>query len=183
MTPQTMVDALKKSSQHGKSAKFVVLWRRRLIESFVSEQIAHLSENWAHATTSASNAIVVQKDKLEKYIEDKRGYYLGVKKALLDAGVDFEVFEYDRDLRQVPQQVGTMKRLLGLIFGPLDDVTIHPKEVFEHVHTEKQAVVPLHEQVENWDEVLEWGYGGESEEWEDLFHEKIPYCWDKKPSV
>ena len=155
----------------------------RIIESFVSSQIAHVSGNWVHATTSADNAILVKKDELEMYIEEKRRYYLDVKEALLGAGVDFEVFEYDRDLRAPPQQVGTMKRLLGLMFDSSDDVTISPKEIFKHVHIEKQAIVPLHEQVKNWNDVVEWGYGGESEEWEGLFHEEIPYCWDKKPSV
>lgn len=183
MTPQTMVDALTKPRRHSKSVKFVVLWRRRIIESFVSSQIAHVSGNWIHATTSADNAILVEKDKLEMYIEDKRRYYLDVKEALLGAGVDFEVFEYDRDLRQVPQQVGTMKRLLGLMFDSSDNVAISPKEIFKHVHIEKQAIAPLHEQVKNWNDVVEWGYGGKSEEWEDLFHEEIPYCWDKKPSI
>ena len=65
----------------------------RIIESFVSSQIAHVSGNWLHATTSADNI----KDELEMYIEEKRRYYLDVKEALLGAGVDFEVFEYDRD--------------------------------------------------------------------------------------
>ena len=69
------------------------------------------------------------------------------------------------------------------MFDSSDDVTISPKKIFKHVHIEKQAIVPLHEQVKNWNDVVEWGYGGESKEWEDLFHEEIPYCWYKKPSV
>jgi len=151
-----------------------------MVESFVSEKIASASKVWAHASTSAEDAIVVDKDELEEYIKDMRQYYLDVRNALVQAGVIFEVFEYDRDLRQATQQVGTLKRIAGLLFGPSAEVSsVQPKTIFEHVGMEKQAIVPLHEQVKNWDEVLEWGYGGETEEWEDLFQEEVPSCWDQ----
>jgi len=180
MTPQTMVNALVRGRRGRKQSRFVILWRRRMIASFVSDKIAESNKIWSHGSTSANDAIVVDKDDLEHYINSKRQYYLDVRDTLLQAGVDFEVFEYDRDLRHATQQVGTLKRLWAFMLGTgAVHSPLRPNAVLDRVSTEKQAVVPLDEQVKNWDDVIQWGYGGETKEWEDLLQEEIPSCWNQ----
>jgi len=44
-----------------------------------------------------------------------------------------------------------------------------PEEVLNETSVSKQRQVSVASQVENWDDVIAWGYGGETEEWEDLF--------------
>jgi len=43
------------------------------------------------------------------------------------------------------------------------------KTLLNNIHVSKQAQVPVQEQVENWEEVVAWGYGGETDAWQDLF--------------
>jgi len=44
-----------------------------------------------------------------------------------------------------------------------------PEEVLNETSVTKQRQVSIASQVENWDNVVAWGYSGEMEEWEDLF--------------
>jgi len=44
-----------------------------------------------------------------------------------------------------------------------------PKEVLNEPSVTKQRQVLVNLQIENWDDVVAWGYSGETDAWEDLF--------------
>jgi len=152
------------------NAKYVVLWRRRIIESFVSYKIAvkkNSRDSWMGGQTSAQDTVYVDKKELEVFISTKKRYYQGIRDALVRHGLSFEVFEYERDLGDCPKQIQTVLRLqaiLGMSGGnPIAD------EVLNEIHVTKQAQVSVDSQIENWDDVVAWGYGGETDSWEALF--------------
>ena len=43
------------------------------------------------------------------------------------------------------------------------------EETMAHLGRKKQQVQDLATLVENWKDVVDWGYGGDLEDWEDLF--------------
>jgi hypothetical protein len=65
------------------------------------------------------------------------------------------------------QQIKTVARLQKLLSAPTSVSAEQVSKAFGIM--KKQALVPLSEQIENWDEVVAWGYGGDVDEWEDLF--------------
>ena len=62
--------------------------------------------------------------------------------------------------------VKKLEALLGHNGKSLADATLSKLQL------KKQQQKDLSEVVENWDEVVSWGYGGKLEEWEDLFAAK-----------
>lgn len=154
----------------GDDPTVIILWRRRIIESFVSFQKAIITEAWTTKDKQAGvqvGPVRVKKDELERYIADEKEYYNSVIKILTKLGRKFEVFEYDHDLSDSDKQVETIGRLSG-IFGLSPDA-IDRQEVIGLVEIRQQSEDRLDEEIENWEEVVQWGYGGKTDEWEDLF--------------
>jgi hypothetical protein len=56
---------------------YIILWRRRMIESFVSHQIALQSHEWSRADTSGRVVRIVRKD-LEEFLTKRKNYYIRV---------------------------------------------------------------------------------------------------------
>lgn len=166
MTLPTFVDSMSKL-RGNKKTKYIVLWRRRVIESYVSHTIAMKTGAWLKRVTAEENAIVIQKEGLEEFIEDNHRYYRAVREALDASNADYQVFEYDRDLSEEQRQLQTMKRIAGIL--GLSDEDVDVNSVHKKLSLVKQAQVPLEKQVKNWQEVVDWGYGGEVDEWVDLF--------------
>ena len=147
--------------------KFAILWRRRIIEQFVSHQLAKESGKWTDADASHKKVDTIRVDKimLEEFIEEKRTYYLSVKKALDAAGVEYAVFEYDRDLLDEDQQLVTAGKLETFL-GAKQRLG---KATMSKTDRKKQQQKDIADVIINWDEVVEWGYGGDKDEWEDIF--------------
>jgi hypothetical protein len=165
MTPLSFVNSMEETAP----AKYVVLWRRRVIEEFVSRQIAKETGKWHNMQEGKSKAVrtvAIKRAELEDYIQERKNYYESIRSSLAANGVDYEVFEYARDLKEPDEQVHTVKRIKQF----LDLATQDTEEaILQELFYAKQAQVPLSEQVLNWGEVVQWGYGGEVEDWEDLF--------------
>jgi hypothetical protein len=147
----------------------MVIWRRRLVESHVSEQIAVAKGRYVGTVTTEKDAIPLSKRKEEMFIEFKKKYYMNTRSSLAEHNLDYEVFEYGRDLKEPSQQLETLRRIKGNFDIPIKDGNITETVFLEGDTLKKQSQVPLSKQVENWQEVVEWGYGGKLEEWEDLF--------------
>jgi hypothetical protein len=97
-TPKQFLDGIGFNPMTGKS---IVLWRRRMIEAFVSEKVAKSNNVWSvhdNGEGETVDSIKVDKAELEDYIAQEERYYTTVRHTLTEAGVDFEVFEYDNDL-------------------------------------------------------------------------------------
>ena len=164
-TPGAVVDVVR---GRDKNAHFLVLWRRRIIESFVSYKIASARDAWTDkAVDVKTDKIRIDKVELEEFIEWTRDYYLGVKQSLLDRNQDFEVIEYDRDLSSLDGQESTVVKIESML--GLDDEPSRAEETISNLSRKKQSTVDIKELVTNWDDVVRWGYGGEAEEWEDIF--------------
>lgn len=144
----------------------IVLWRQSIIESFVSYRIALTKNAWLSESSTAEDAVRVEKHELELFVDEERRYYESIRDDLTANGVEIDVFEYARDLSNREAQLNTVRRLqerLGIVGDHLAE-----QVVAETVLT-KQAQVPLKQQIENWDEVTSWGYGDEAQDWEDIF--------------
>ncbi|KAL3915854.1 MAG: hypothetical protein SGILL_005450 [Bacillariaceae sp.] len=165
-TPTRAVEMVQGIDQ---GSKFVILWRRRMIETFVSFELAKLTGKWVNFNSSmeaAPETVTLDRKDLQKFVDTEREYYLSIKHALEDKGLNFAVFEYGQDMQDAESQTSTIKRLerlLGHHGKSLADSAI------SHLKLAKQQQKELHDVVENWDEVVAWGYGGQVEEWEDLF--------------
>lgn len=149
--------------------KVFILWRRRMIESFVSYKIAMATNKWRHdgKKTTQVKSIVVDKAELEAFIKKKEVYYSSVRQALTTAGIDFEVFEYNRDLLHPSDQLATIERVIPTL--GLSSNHVDANEAFESIDIVKQNDKPINELIQNWNDVVDWGYGGETEMWKDLF--------------
>ena len=151
--------------------KFIVLWRRRMIESFVSFQLAMATGQWTFHNKKAApspTTIKIDKFRLVGYVNQQRAYYMSVKRALEAEGdVDYLILEYGRDLLDERDQLATIKTLEREVLETngqsLAEATI------AHLSFRKQLTQDLASLVENWEEVVQWGYGGGLEDWEDLF--------------
>lgn len=151
--------------------KFIVLWRRRMIESFVSFQLAMATRQWTSNNEKAApspTTIKIDKSRLIGYVNRQRSYYMSVKRALEAEGdVDYLLLEYERDLLYERDQLSTIKTLEREVLETngqsLAEATI------AHLSLRKQQTQDLASLVENWEEVVQWGYGGGFEDWEDLF--------------
>ncbi|KAL3920396.1 MAG: hypothetical protein SGILL_003284, partial [Bacillariaceae sp.] len=156
---------------HDPGTKFVVLWRRRMIESFVSFSMAVATGSWTNGqksklTTEAPKTVYLEEPKLRAFIEKQRRYYKSVKQALEAAGVDYTVLEYSQDMLTTDSQVTTiehLEHLLGAASPSLANATL------SQLQLKKQQKRGLAEVVSNWKDVVRWGFGGEVEDWEDLF--------------
>jgi hypothetical protein len=144
-------------------SKVVIVWTRRTIEPVI------------RVLAGGNGSLVVKKEDLERGIMEMRRYYENMRGELFALGVPFEVFEYERDLagnsNSKEQRMKTTNRLLGMLNIPTYVVSAEKVlESFETTNKNREGkVTPIEQQVENWDEVKEWGYGGKLDEWEDLF--------------
>ena len=152
--------------------KFVVLWRRSMIESYVSHKIATVSGKWIFAATNETSAIVAEKKEIEKFIKYDRHWFEEVRDVLTRANIHFEVFEYERDLLSEEGKKSSIQRLASLL--NYDDIkNAQVEKAISKIKATKQAQVPIEKQVKNWDKVLEWGYGvGSANAWPDIFEIK-----------
>ena len=169
ITPPKFLKEMEKTTP----AKYMVLWRRRLIESYVSKVIAEETNAWTAAlekklnVTSAVTTVSIKKKDLENYIRVIQNYYKSVRHTLESKGIDYEVFEYSRDVKDPENQVITSQRMADFLNL---NVTV-TAELVEGNSVKKQAKSSLAEQVENWDEVVKWGYAAEVDGWLDVFAE------------
>lgn len=165
---QSFADMIRNCQSH---TKFAVIWRRRMIESFVSFKIAMAKSVWLTDETTRSDAIYVDRRELEREISQQQQYYRSVHSVLdkLVGPGGYEVFEYDRDLSNKYDHLSSLQRIKG--FLNLPNTTMVNEEILKMtaLKQKKQARVPLEAQILNWDEVCEWGYCGGVDEWEDLF--------------
>ena len=167
-TPSQFVNALLGGEdQVGSEGKYIILWRRRVIEAFVSEQIAKQTGGWVQRKTNKNDTVVVDKDQLEAFIQAKMTYYTSIRDNLVQHDVDFEVFEYHRDLEDSSRHLSTVRRIQDILQVP--GANAAEAVVQDGNYMQKQAQVSLSELVENWKEVVEWGYGGEVDDWEEVF--------------
>ena len=168
--PSEFLHWISDNSSTGRPSKYIILWRRRMLETFVSNTIGSKTNTWKFATTEADQAVHVEKRKLESFINKQKRYYLEVQRSLNALGLEYEVFEYSHDLLFRDQQIRTVQRVQKLLGISVPDDVALAEAVLKNVKRTKQAAVPLKDQIKNWEEVVAWGYGGEPEEWEDLFH-------------
>lgn len=165
-TPGNLVDIVRHEDEN---ARFIVLWRRRIIETFVSYKIAMARNEWIDkAVNVQTDKIVVEKAELEDFVQETRNYYLNVKHSLNDRNQHLVVFEYDKDLRTLQDQEATVAQIESIL-GLDDGKPSRAKETLSRLSRKKQSDVDIKELITNWDEVVSWGYGGDVEEWEDLF--------------
>lgn len=155
----------------GNPPKFIVIWRRRMIESFVSYQRAMTTKQWTSnmdLVATAPNTIKIEKAEIDKYIDGQRAYYTSVRQTLAMEGItDYLVLEYGRDLLEESSQLATIQALEQTILevnGPS-----LAEDTMARLKLKKQQEHDLATMVENWDDVLRWGYGGDLDDWEDLF--------------
>lgn len=106
------------------------------------------------------------------YWHSKRKYYQTIRSTLESWNLPYTVFEYDRDLVTPSQQWTTVQRVKTLLNLSLPEEQTTYEIFLGQVTVTKQRTIPVSALVRNWDEVQEWGYGGESHEWEDLFGKK-----------
>lgn len=168
---QELKDTWRKGSD-GDTLKVIVLWRRCMIEQFVSNKIAANRKKFMALPTTEKDAIHVDKHELEEYIKKKRRYYLNVQKALVDNGVSFEVFEYDRDIKNDSSKFESRKRLLEMLGLSSEE---QEDERGKLAKTKKQAIAPLNKLILNFEEVKAWGYVRPLDEWEDLFSDHTDF--------
>jgi hypothetical protein len=144
----------------------IVLWRRSIIETFVSYKIAVKKNSWLLENTTEKDTIHVERLELELFLDEKRQYYESIRDGLAANGIDVDVFEYGHDLSNRDAQLKTVTRLqerLGVGGNNLAE------RIIAETVLKKQAQVPLNQQIENWDEVLTWGYGKCDHDWDDIF--------------
>lgn len=137
-----------------------------MVESFVSYKIALRKNAWFSESSTAKDAVHIDKNELRFFIEEKRRYYESIRDGLASSGIEFEVFEYTRDLSNREAQLNTVRRLQERLAIAGESLA---EQVMAATVLKKQAQVPLNQQVENWDEVTSWGYGGDAADWEDIF--------------
>jgi len=138
LNPSLFITVMEKYQMN---AKYIVLWRRCIIESFVSYKIVvkkNNQESWVGCKTSAQDTIYIDKKELDDFISTKTQYYVGIRNALVQHGISFEVFEYDRDLSDRSKQRRTVQRLQAVLQvwgGPKMNI---PKEVLNETSVTKQ---------------------------------------------
>ncbi|GAX11943.1 hypothetical protein FisN_8Lh031 [Fistulifera solaris] len=154
-------------AQIPRDAVVIVLWRRNLLEAYVSLQIALSTNHWMNVEITAEDAIRVDKTAFENYVASTTQFYHQIKTAFVKNNVTYSAFEYQTDLSEAWRQEETVRHLQHLLqHRPDSKVT---NDVMQGLWTTKQATMPLKEQVLNWDDIVEWGYNRPIEEWENLF--------------
>jgi hypothetical protein len=146
--------------------QYILLWRRNMLEIFVSFKIALTRQGWVNVASTQDNAVQVDRTELEWFVQrladfyQQAGDYLSTKSC--------HIFEYDQDLSNATQQLSTVQRIQTEVLQlALNEEQV--QMVVEKAGTTKQAVVPLSQQIVNWEEVQEWGYSESSLDWPNLF--------------
>ncbi|GAX11944.1 hypothetical protein FisN_8Lh032 [Fistulifera solaris] len=146
--------------------QYILLWRRNMLEIFVSFQIALTRKGWVNVASTQDNAVQVDRNELEWFVQrladfyHQAGNYLSTKSC--------HIFEYDQDLSNTTQQLNTVQRIQTEILQlPSNEEQV--QMVVEKAGTTKQAIVPLSQQIVNWEEVQQWGYSESSLDWPNLF--------------
>eukprot|EP00523_Entomoneis_sp_CCMP467_P004672 CAMPEP_0168743594 /NCGR_PEP_ID=MMETSP0724-20121128/13657_1 /TAXON_ID=265536 /ORGANISM="Amphiprora sp., Strain CCMP467" /LENGTH=757 /DNA_ID=CAMNT_0008791229 /DNA_START=83 /DNA_END=2356 /DNA_ORIENTATION=- len=127
---------------------------------------------------SPSDLLEVDHDRLQKFIKDTKKFYSSLRNQLEALGIQYHVFEYERDFstaKGMMQSTLRVQELLGLgrHAGNSGDATQQAQQIVEawskkQQHTHRRQ--PLHRLVNNWDDVVEWGLGStQAQDWEDLF--------------
>ncbi|GAX14134.1 hypothetical protein FisN_8Hh027 [Fistulifera solaris] len=148
--------------------QYVLLWRRNMLETFVSFQIAKQRKQWTNVGTKEDDAIAVTKSELDWFVQHTADFYLQARNYWTQHAISFEEFEYDRDLRDPQQHAAVLERIHTQILQQTHDATVIQK-VLEQPGTTKQALVPVSQQIVNWADVASWGYAESTEQWPDLF--------------
>jgi hypothetical protein len=165
-SPLAVVEMVRK---HDPGTKFAILWRRRMIESFVSYTMAVSTGAWSVTdknTRTPPESIHLEKEEIDAFVTAQRQYYLSVKQALETEGVEYTVFEYSRDLLDSSSQLKSIQRLEQMLGGQGASLA---NETMSLLALKKQQESDLSDIVENWNDVIAWGYGADAEAWEDLF--------------
>lgn len=145
----------------------ILLWRRNLLEAYVSLQIALSTNHWMNVETTAEDAITVDKAAFENYMASTKLFYHQIQTAFAENNVTFTAFEYHTDLSDTSRQEETIRHLQHLLRHKPDSKVTN--EVMQGLWTTKQATVSLEERILNWNEVVEWGYNRPTEDWDNLF--------------
>ncbi len=152
------------------SPEYVVLWRRNVLEIFVSANIAQRTNGWTLQGTSQEHAITIQRPELDWYIQNFVSYFTQARDYFDSKSIPYHVFEYNRDLVDEKGHPNIARKIQSVLLHlPSDEQVI--QDVFAYPHLAKQATVPVFAQIQNWDEVKSWGYSAVAEEWPDLFAE------------
>lgn len=170
---QLIADIQRRSDGRG---KYIVLYRRRMIESFVSLKIAGRKDGFIGTETTKDDTIELVKSEADAYIKATRDYYKSVRQALEDANIEYVVLEYSRDLRDESAHFAAVTLVFNFLqleiaetkqnkFSLQNTVNDHRKSPSK----QKKDDVTLADLVTNWGNVIEWGYGGDYDEWENLF--------------
>lgn len=145
----------------------IVLWRRNLLEAYVSLQIALSTNHWMNVETTAEDAVTVDKAAFENYVTSTKLFYHQIQTAFAENNVTFTAFEYHTDLSDTSRQQETIRHLQHLLQHTPDSKVTH--DVMQGLWTTKQASVPLQERILNWEDIVNWGYDRPTEDWENLF--------------
>jgi LPS sulfotransferase NodH len=146
----------------------VILWRRNMLETFVSFQIAKQRKKWTNVGTREDDAVPITKSELDWFVQHTADFYVQARDYLTKHAIPYEEFEYDRDLRSTEQHSCVIERIHTQILNQTHDEAL-VRQVLEQPGTAKQALVPLSKQIVNWKDVESWGYKESTEEWPDLF--------------
>jgi hypothetical protein len=114
------------------------------------------TDAWTNAKEAKTKvkSILVDRSKLEAFIEEKRRYYRLVKAALDDHGIDYLTLEYDRDLKDGSRHLETLHKVETFL-----DMSLSPPNALAHVDLQKQSESSsLAEKIQNWEELKQWGY-------------------------
>lgn len=164
-----IADFISLFSQTMENAQYVILWRRNLLEIFVSFHIADRRNAWVNVGSTHEDAILVTQSELEWFVQRTTDFYHQARDCLESQSIPYEVFEYDHDLSNATQQQDTVQRIqTTLLHQELWNEEL-ARTIVGKPGTAKQATVPLSQQIVNWNDVQQWGYSESSEDWPDLF--------------
>ena len=168
----SVADFLAKCFAHIPKTQYVILWRRNMLEIFVSFQIAVQQQKWTNVGTTHEDAVTIEPTELAWFVEHTTDFYRQARDYFTSHALSYETFEYDRDLRDETQHFHVVQRIQTQLFRqPSQDGDELLRQVLDHPGTAKQALVPLSKQIVNWNDVASWGYSESVEEWPDLFAE------------
>ena len=165
-TPKSFIAAIRNESLV--QPIFIVSYRRRMIEWYVSLLIAKKTGKWLSSKTTTEDAVTIKENAMNTTISRSMAYFEDVRYALESSRIHYDVFEYSRDLLMPDMQMKTVRRLKEILKIPIEQSQLTERNFLER-NLKKQAQTGLSELVTNWKDVIEWGYGGEVEEWQDLF--------------
>jgi hypothetical protein len=151
--------------------EYVVLWRRNILEIFVSLKIAKQKSGWTLQGTTHNDAIAIQRPELDWYIQNLVDFFTQARDYFDSKSIPYHEYEYNRDMLDAKGHPHIARKIqTEILHLPRDEKVI--QDVFAYPHLAKQATVPVSEQIQNWDEVKSWGYNAVAEEWPDLFTQR-----------